>query len=321
MKKTRLEDLPLAVKNNVMTKEEAARIIWEEIYTNPRQYGLKFFTEDQKSELLLNIHKDFEKIFDKFIPGTVSFKNFLIGCISKHKKHFLKSQLNRSLAAKSLELYLQFKSEEEQQKYIVNFSESQSEPKKRHDKVFSDITEQEVQNFEQKNKRIAKITALVLLLKACKDIDDDSIESVCNFTGIDKDLLYEKIQELKESVNRKDELQQGLISRRNNSYFYHRRYLQEMLTLTSSDSALLLLRKKYENRTKRWEEQNKNLSVRSVTPSNEEIAKILGIKPRMVSFYINHAKKLTNRNKIKEMVETEEKTEEEKTENSQKNKK
>ncbi len=321
MKKTRLEDLPLAVKNNVMTKEEAARIIWEEIYTNPRQYGLKFFTEDQKSELLLNIHKDFEKIFDKFIPGTVSFKNFLIGCISKHKKHFLKSQLNRSLAAKSLELYLQSKSEEEQQKYIVNFSESQSEPKKRHDKVFSDITEQEVQNFEQKNKRIAKITALVLLLKACKDIDDDSIESVCNFTGIDKDLLYEKIQELKESVNRKDELQQGLISRRNNSYFYHRRYLQEMLTLTSSDSTLLLLRKKYENRTKRWEEQNKNLSVRSVTPSNEEIAKILGIKPRMVSFYINHAKKLTNRNKIKEMVETEEKTEEEKTENSQKNKK
>ena len=58
-----------------------------------------------------------------------------------------------------------------------------------------------------------------------------------------------------------------------------------------------------------------------IVPSDITIAKILGIKPRMVSFYINHAKKLTNRNKIKEMVETEEKTEEEKTENSQKNKK
>jgi len=321
MQITSLEDLPLAVKNNAMTKEEAAKIIWEEVYTNPRRYGLKFFSEDQKSELLLNIHKEFEKIFDKFIPGTGSFRTFLIGCIAKHKKHFLKVQLDRSLEAKSLATYLQFKSEEEHQKYIVNLSESQNKPQKRNDKIFSDITKQEVQNFEQKYKRIAEITTLVLLLKACKDIDDEFIDSVCDFTGIDKGLLYEKIQELKESVNRKDELQQGLIERRNNSYFYHRKYLQEMLSSTSSENELFILQKKYEKRTKRWKAQNKNLLVRSVSPSNEDIAKVLGIKPRMVSFYINHAKKAKNRNKIREMLNPEEKDEEVKAENPKKSKK
>ena len=315
MKKIELEKLPQAVKRNEISKKEAARLIWEEVYMKPAQFGLMYFTEDQKSELLLEIHHNFEKIFDKFIPGTVPFRSFLIGCISKYKKHFLKNQTDKWLEKKTMKAYLIDKFDEEGTKYEISTQYEEEAVSEQEKKTFSDITEQEVNTHEQRNKRIAEITALILLMKACKDIDDETIESVCKFTGIDKSLVYIKIQELKESMSRKDEISEKLIQRRNNAYFYHRKYMQKMTASICPEARIEKLKKCYENQTKKWGLQNKNLMLRSISPSNEEVAKALGIRPRMVSFYINHVKDRKNMDKIKKLLtpnENEEPSEDEK---------
>lgn len=142
-------------------------------------------------------------------------------------------------------------------------------------------------------------------MKACKDIDDETIESVVHFTGVDKALIYEKIQELKEKMTGKDVYSERLVRKRNNAFFFHRKYMQEMLVSAASESKMNELKEKYDKQTKKWKSHNNALAVRSNTPSNEEVANVIGIKPRMVSFYIRNARtgvafKKTQKDKDKE---------------------
>ncbi|MBB5225372.1 hypothetical protein DYE50_04100 [Treponema ruminis] len=305
MQKIKIEKLPEAVKDKVISKEEAAKIIWEDIYTRPHQYGLSYFSEDQKSDLLLGIHKKFENLFDKFVPGSVPFKSYLIGFIAKYKAHFLRLQAINCLEKKCISTYLIANEEVESQKYSVEAEYESDFPETEQNRTLTDITEQKGLTQEEKNKKIADLTTLVLLMKACKDIDDDSIKSVSSFTGVDKSLLYNKIEELKSSMERKSELYQLRIKRRNNSYFFHRKYLQAMISPIYKENGRQSLRERYEKQTKKWHKYNTNLSVHSNTPSNEEIARVLGIKPRMVSFYINHVRKDKIRDRIKNMMKKE----------------
>ncbi|WP_294427826.1 hypothetical protein [uncultured Treponema sp.] len=305
MKKIDIEDLPEYVREHKLTKKEATKIIWEEIYMNPNRYGLMYFSEDQKSDLLIFMQKHFEKLFDKFIPGTITFRTFIIGCITNHKKQFLKNQMMNEVERRSLIAYFETKLEEDSQKYLIKIAEDDEIETCPKNKTFSDITNQELGKLDKRNKRIAELTALVLMMKACKDIDDDMLKSISDFTGIQKNVLFKTIEELKESMARKDERSQVLIQKRNNAFFFHRKYMQEMRAPNANEKRLVELRKKYANQTKKWENHNKNLSIRSNSPSNEEIARIIGIKPRTVSFYINHAKNESNRLRIQKFFNKE----------------
>lgn len=306
MQKIQIEDLPQAVKDKTLTKQEAAKIVWAELYTHPKSFGLHFLSEDQKSDLLLSMHKTFEKFFDKFIPGTVSFRTFISACVINYRNNFLRLHAKHCAEKKCLHAYLTSKTEEDSRKYAVELENLDEKPDTGYGRIFSDITEHKMETQEQRSKRIAEITTLILLMKACMDIDDGTINSVCSFTGINKALVYKTIQELKESISRKSELQQEIVTRRNNAFFYHRKYMLEMMMPHTESKQIKLLKERYEKQTKRWKEENENLSVRSATPSNEEIAKALGIKPRTVSFYINHVKETKNREKIRQMLTLEE---------------
>ena len=315
MKNIDIEFLPKAVKEKIISKQEAAKIIWEEIYTNPQRYGLMFFSEDQKSDLLLQIHKQFEVFFDKFIPGHISFKSFITSCLAKYKNRFLKHQLSNEIELKSLSSFFQSKIEEDSQKYMIDIAENDQITKTQCKKTFNDIIMQEIDNHKKREKRIAELTAIILLMKACKDIDDKTINLVSKFTGINKTLLYDTIEELKESMSRKEKNNQKLVCRRNNAFFFHRKYMQEMLLPSTSAQKLQDIQKKYEKQTNKWKVHNQELAIRSQSPSNEEIARIIGIKPRTVSFYINHARNNDNLKKIKNLYKTDEKNENEEIKN------
>lgn len=291
MKKVRINDLPKAIAEKQLSKKEGVNIIWIELYTHPIKYGLVHFSEDQKSDFLLGMHKIFERLFDKFIPGTLTFQAYLMGCVSNYKMSFLRRQAERETKRKTLNAYLLSEFEEKEQKYNIELPED-DENLPRATKTLAEIAEkQKGTSAEKRCQRVAELTALVLMMKACKDIDDDTINSVSKFTGVDKALLLEKVQELKESMQKKEEHSQELISKRNNAFYFHRKYMQEMLSPSSDGSRLETLRSRYEKQTRKWKIHNETLSLRASTPSNEEIARILGLKPRTVSFYINHAKK------------------------------
>ena len=307
----KIEDLPEAVKSGKISSKEGAKYIWEDIYTHPLKYGLFHFSEDQKSDFLLDSHELFEKIFDKFIPGITSFRTYISGCLAAYKKTFLKRQLARENELRTLDSFLQTKKEEDEQKYLVSFKTNKDECEKKENlrRTFSDIISQRKNTSLKKTHRTAELTTLILMLKACTDVDDETISAVSDFTRIDESLLHEEVQNLKETMSRRTENHQKLIQRRNNAFFFHRKYMQEMISQDSNKEKRETLQKKYNGQTRRWKENNKTLAVHANSPSNNDIAKVIGIKPRMVSFYINHAKNEENISKIKELYKQSKETE------------
>ena len=301
--KHNIEALPDMVMSGEITRKEAARIIWEDVYMNPMRYGLIYFSEDQKSDFLLSIQDCFESLFEKFNPGQVTFRTFIAGCIAIQKNSFLRNQMRRENERRSIDTFLRTKTEEDCKKYAEIELPKPSKLEISHDfpKNFDDVIGQDTGSHEKKRRRVAELTALVLMMKACKDIDDDMVSAVSDFTQVDKTLLYDKIQELKQGMSEKSETYKTLVRRRNNAFFFHRKYMQEMLSPSTTERQQQILRKKYEGQTKRWKKKNESLSAHSETPSNEEIARTIGIKPRMVSFYINHARQDRNLSRIRRL--------------------
>ena len=293
----KIEDLPEAVLSGKITATEGAKCIWEDVYTHPRKYGLFYFSEDQKSDFLLDSYEQFEKLFDKFVPGLTSFTTYISGCLATYKKTFLKKQLTRENERRTLDAFLRTKTEEDEQKYLVSIttekeksSPAENEPKAKRKKTFADIISQKKDSHQKRRQRTAELTALILMMKACTDVDDETISAVSDFTNVDESLLQNEVQNLKESMSRRAKNHLKLVRRRNNAFFYHRKYMQEMVSGNSNEKKRETLKEKYSGQTRRWEENNKSLASHANSPSNLEIAKAIGIKPRMVSFYINHAR-------------------------------
>lgn len=290
MQKMDIESLPEAVRKNLISRQEAANIIWEEVYTNPQKYGLMKLSEDQKSELLLENRKYFSQIFDKFIPGTTTFKTFLSGCIQNHKHKFLRCEKTRETERRTIDSFLISEIENETKKYSVSLD----------DGIPVKLPASKNLHTGKRERKIMTFTVLVLLLKACNDIDGDTIKSASIFTGIKESLLYEKIEKLKEQSFEKEMRIKDLVRRRNDAFFYRRKYMQELFSKKSSKNRIGEVEHLYQKQTRIWENHNKAISARILSPSNEEIAKIVGLNPRTVSFYINHAK---NKGKIERMRE------------------
>lgn len=307
MNKTNIERLPEAVRNKSLAKSKAVQIIWEELYTRPYLYGLHLLNEDQLSEFLLKILPKFEGMIEKFRPGSASFRQFISNYLLHYKHTFLRKQREEYTDLKSSTTQLLTTFEEESQKYILAVAEPSPMEKQQQPRSFKDIVSKDTKSFEENQRRIAEITALILAMKACNDIDDDMIRTVSDFTGLDRKILHGKIEELRESTKKKTTQCGTLIRRRNNAFFFHRKYREEMLAPTTTKNQKEKLQRRFDTQTKRWQKRNEQLSLCSKTPSNEEIAKIVGIKTRTVSFYINHVKNPDTQRRFHQCYEESEK--------------
>ena len=319
MKIIDIEKLPDAVNGRKISKKQGADIIWEDIYMKPQHYGLLSMNEDQRSDFLLEIHENFEKLFDKFTPGLSPFRAFISGCVAQYKMAFLRKQGEEKYARENLMLQLKGSFDSETEKYNITVADDKGCSVDLQ-KSFSDIAEQETGNSMRRDRRIAELTALILALKACNEIDDSTINNVCSFTGIKRELFQEAIQSLKQTSSKRNYNFNRLIKKRNNSYFFHRKYLHEMLTSSPNGIRHESLRKRYETQTERWKKLNMELTCHNNSPSNKDIAGIIGIKTRTVSFYINHARSSIHQKKMQEFYqgkspETEKPDCEEKAEN------
>lgn len=316
-----IEDVPEAVKSKKITMKEAVDFIWADAYTNPGKYGMYYLSEDSKSDLLLEMYGQFDKILERFNPRASSFRTYITSCIILQKRNHLRRQEAGRNARDCLSSYLTrffensySTSEEDSREKAESKSESQSFPFR----TFSDIREGGKGSNKKRSQKIAELTLLILLMKACRDADDQLIETVCDFTGISKALIYEKLQELKESYDKKrDSSYQMLLEKRNNAFYFHRKYMYEMINGIASKQKFLKLQKRYQAHTRQWKINNQKLAVRSTSPSNEEIAKILGLKPRTVSYYISHIQEDSNIDRLKDMIDGKNEAESEESENEE----
>ncbi len=306
MQKTDIESLPQLVQQGCISTKKAARIIWTEIYTNSYLYGLKNLDEDERSDFLLYLHTRFEKIFSSYNSDVIPFKIYIKGYLKNYLKTWRRNKAKAFAETHSVDSLLNSFIENESSKFIS--TDTPDNAGNTHQKSTKSHSENSTSETKQ---RIAELSALVLTLKACRDVDDEMIEKISTFAGIKRELIDEKILKLKEKLSASEKRQELLIKKRDNSFFYHRKYSVELTHLDKGSHYYSKISEKNELQKKKWQKQNEQLlCVKQPSPSNEDIANILGLKPRTVSFYIRRLKKEENLNAIRKLYIEKEKTDE-----------
>ncbi|MBR0032534.1 MAG: hypothetical protein IJP61_09635 [Treponema sp.] len=295
MQKIYLEEIPFLVETKKLSYRDATYIIWEKLYSKPKQFGLNDFTEDELSDFLISFIEKIETILENFLKNRspISFQNYIKKCIINSKQSWFRKKIIKKVNDQSIESFSQNESEEDIHKYEI--------------KETCETSVNERRKFQEtpprKHKHVAEMAALVLTMKACQDVNDSLIEKVAGFTGFEKDFIYDKVQELKEKNNEKRKRRELLIRRRDNSFYFRRRYQIEMSRVEEGTKTQNLLEEKFNMHGKNWEKNNEILTrTSSASPSAEQIAVTLGIRPRQVRFYISHIKQPENAEKIKDMV-------------------
>ena len=130
---------------------------------------------------------------------------------------------------------------------------------------------------------------ITLGLKAAYDITDKEIEMLCDEFNLDEDDFYTSIQILRNTLALRKTNKESLISIRNRAYHYHIQYSEAVGEDTlSTEWIKQAYQTKYNIHTRRWKFLNNDiLNGRfHLCPSNNSIAKVLGISTRQVSYYI-----------------------------------
>lgn len=276
-----LEEIPTLVKNNQISLDEGAKKLWKYIFQNKRNFGLLGWKEDDCSEFLLELFPKLKVFINSFEPGNIKFSTFLYSCINNYKQSWQRKWAIHTTYEKTLEIALRNAASEYVQSTPLPSYQSKKKPKSTKAKKTS-----------TKHKTNAKLTTLILALKSCQELNDETIDKVCDFTQVEKSELLEMIESLKKTKEKTATKRNHLINRRNRAYLFHRAYNIKLSLMDSNNDKYNEIRRKYENQTKKWKEQNKMLLHRySIAPRNKDIAEKLGIKPRKVYFCISHVKK------------------------------
>lgn len=280
MEKININDLPEALESKKISMDKAINAVWAEIYINPHRYGLEDFSEDEKSDFLIDFREKISLLFSKYDKNLATFSAFLRGCIAFMKSSWKKRVLKETSDKKTAESFLIDKLKND----LTKFSSE-------------NLSESNIKNKSSKKEsdckiKIKTLTVLVLALKACRDIDDDLISKISKFTEMSENALHKLVQEMKNVALQNENAREKLIAKRNNAFYFRRKYVMEMRETGINSFSYEKLKSRYEHQTKNWIKSNELLAKRGINaPTNVDVAKKLGLKPRTVGFYLFKAKK------------------------------
>lgn len=307
MQETNINNLIDLIKSKEITTEEAVNRIWVEIYTHPNFYSLDDFDEDQRSDFLIDFREQIPKLIENYDENLGTLSNFLAGCIRygkfSWKKQFRKQKLNGNITEAYIASRTKNKQLETDIDFLMDLRDSSQEEKTERD--FSADEDSECK------MKIKALTILILMLKACRDIDDNLITKISKFTEIKEEKLQKLVQDMKNSTAKNDIKIEKIISRRNNAFYFRRKHRLEMKELGIKDFSYNNLKERFERQTKIWMKNNEILGKygSSNVPTNAEIARKLGMRPRTVGFYLFTAKKTFNLSENEEDREKEDENE------------
>lgn len=320
MKRNDLSGIPLLVKEGIISQKQGIDSIAIFITKNPAVFSLNNFSEDFISEVVLSFIEKGAILFNTFDEDVGSFftylftflQNIVFSIKKKNAKSYIKENITMVESINSF-------SEKEEAYSNINYGQLNRKvpfncPITTIDdlKIAFNLKTKNTLNFLKKNncenELIEKIgdfssglidkTVLVLALKSAFFISDEQIELVSKICGIDKDILFAIIQQLRNDIYPKMIRKREIEERRNKAYFQHKKYLSQIKYLQNDDNNNKYeeddLSQKYKNQTKNWQKINSRITdgYINLRPTNKSIADILGICERQVSYYITYAKNL-----------------------------
>lgn len=320
--------LPELLAEGKISRKDALNLIGEEITRNPLKFGITGDSREIISDLYFAIRKKGYFLFDHYCSSFGSFRTYLCSFIRFQIKTIKKEN---ALLYRNRKTYSHVEAteyENAQEKYeknefdykIMHFrpysitrreaapfirsavsefpatakkrGNPDDERKKRENPEERPLKQNHsILNDFSKTKQSEKKLALILTLKSCYYLNEDTIETISKFCGIKHDSLMKVISELKKTIAGKHERYETLKRRRDYSYFLHRKCLDKLKSLKEDNSPTDRIQRLYDFHTEKWINKNRYLQKVSykVCPTNRAIAKVLGICERQVGYYMNRA--------------------------------
>ncbi len=315
MTNIKLDDIPDLVKSNKLSSQQACIQIYYTAYMNPARFGLLNLDEDSRSDFLLYfLQYKTQTLIENYNPkispfGAYIYKTIQTAILTYNKKMSDKKNYDKIFFMDSFCDY-QTKMEEYENSVTKIASNQESFNCKNQIKIKT----HELQNSKNENfviplvfkqlftkaphrltitdshQRKLKRGLLILALKSAWYISDSQIQKVSKICSIPPDVLTESVCHLKSKLITKALNRQTIENNRNRAYCFIHNYRMQLENLDTNHDYLKSnkLKKKLDFHIANWEKKTKFLSNGrlKIAPSNSEIASVVGLSSRFVSFYM-----------------------------------
>ncbi|MFA6936606.1 MAG: hypothetical protein WCQ67_00045 [Treponema sp.] len=306
MEKFNLEKLAQSYADGTMSPKECSLKLMEYVFLHKSLFGLRSLDEDDFLDFLLYEMPKFDRIFilyDKKIGTFFSFLQFTLRkAVNVWKKIEIRSKVLDDEITTSQKIQIEedsetYELEAEGIEFIKQEDNSKIELSVQSPFQFDNDMTYRLDKYKEddvkKNKiaNIQKEIVLILALKSIFYIDDELIDKVCAYTGVDKETFLSMQKTLNAELKTKIKRRESCVKCRNNSYYFHRKYLQELQYLSPHTSWCRLIQEKYEKHTQSWINKNTRLKRKDyyVSASNRAVGKVLNLDPRHVKYILDKA--------------------------------
>ena len=302
--------IPDLINEKKLTETQAVNYICTQLLKNPKLFIRENLEEDLISDLIEILLQKKDAIFSSYKKEISPFYSFLKNYIY-YKFLLIKKKMFQSYITDEsykhdckISLETQMNTNEFDEfcyktatytPYTISDSEKTPYIRQKHFQNFNDNQEFDIKKHI-KTLLIKEKTALLCALKYIYYLSPENLREISNYCKIPVNFLISIKENLSRENQEKIEKIEKLKISRNKAYFMHRKYDIELSVLTEKSKENSLQYKKIEKKsirqTELWKEKVAALKSRKrmIVLTNKEIANIININERTVSFYINKAK-------------------------------
>lgn len=275
------DEIARNVQNGTLQLTDAITQVLQFIFLNKPYFALTALSEDDFSEFLLFIYPSVEKSFTCYSRTKASYLTYLQNIIRFSLKSWFRIEKERKYSHKCI-----INNEYE---LLIKYDDIIQEQ----DDFAAEDTP--CYNIIDKHKDYPiKEIILVLAMKSCYYLEENHIQKLSELTGIDIDTLWSWKEELDSTLDKKVSEMNKLVNSRNKTFFQKKVVESQLSNIDSETSFYNLKEKSLQYHTRVWNSKNNSNYTRSISPTNNNIARTLNIPIRRINSLISKIKVLLN---------------------------
>jgi len=252
-----LNDLYTRYAAGLMKKKELEGEIFKSIQENVSRFGLVGWNKEDSDDYVSSLYQRISRAINTYQENGSSFETYIGSMVRLTAREFRSRQMRGYL--------------EEDAAWLTQLPDIYAcENELEYHEHIDPETDTPI---KPKNPR----QLLILILKCCGQVSTDFLEKVSPQLGIEINVLSKMTDYLKE-LRKKREVETAILREKMNRQFYRCIFLEKRLQVIALDSVTAQnLKKQLERGRDKLSKLRKQLTRRRLDPSNDQIAKLLGI--------------------------------------------
>lgn len=285
------------LKKGEITKEKAASLLLEELFTNRYYFNLHNLSEDDLSSFLIWVYPKIIKSFSNFNDTMSIFTTYFTTVIRCQKNSWLREITKKAKKQAALDhhQFLETYSLPEEELYTGE-AEFEYDSKEKLSKPEKPVK----LNEKQSN------TLLILAMRSYANLQHAHIKKIPELIGIDENKFLEYLNIMADKTSKNKENLEKAYNRLNSSYILCNQYTKELENMEEDITQYKIVQKKLNSQKqllKMRQEQTKNYA-KNMTPKVSTIARTLNRQTKYIHKILKDAE--SNIKDIKQILDPEE---------------